>query len=531
MAYVEYPIEHMDIRSLHLDVSNYRFAADQPSETAALNYLWAEEKVSEVAELILRDGYVDIEQPLTVVEGGRHIVLEGNRRVSALMALHDPSLAPAHQADIERLLRRFALEAENLPQSIRVMVLPDRADAAPILARLHIGVSKKRWDLDEQAKFVIAQLGEGVTIEQLSATLPGIENVPRVVRMGNVRGALKKTPFTDESLAKYARGSRLKMSSFEYAYRQSVIRDLIGLQFDGQARVVAWAQTPKQLVALERLLRGFKSGELNTRRGLKPETDEFRQLLAEMTGPGKDAMQETKNDDLTEMPGDGDAGADGAPRTDTGDGEPSATPDGDQQPELDTPGDDTAGIEPEAGSTPYEDASDHERGDAGDDDPQGMDADGAGRRGPNDPLSKVYIQLTGIDELAQPITMQRRLRELRQIQIYQFPAAAAMLIRSILEAAIKEHFGGSNGIDAVGELSDVMRLVANHYRKNGQLANAINKVTRFGHDQANVPGTGRWFNTITHSVNVDVNGRQVQEAWLVVLPLVRFMLNEPHRAA
>jgi hypothetical protein len=61
MTYVEYPIEHMDIRSLHLDVSNYRFAADQPSEMAALNYLWAEEKVSEVAELILRDGYVDIE--------------------------------------------------------------------------------------------------------------------------------------------------------------------------------------------------------------------------------------------------------------------------------------------------------------------------------------------------------------------------------------------------------------------------------------------------------------------------------------
>ncbi|POH62330.1 hypothetical protein C3B61_15740 [Cryobacterium zongtaii] len=515
MAYAEYPIEHMDIRSLHLDVSNYRFAADQPSEMAALNYLWAEQQVSEVAELILRDGYVDIEQPLIVNENGRYIVLEGNRRVSALMALNDPSLAPAHQADIERLLRRFALEAEDIPQSIRVMVLPSRAAAASILARLHIGVSKKRWDLDEQAKFVIAQLGEDMTVEQLSAMLPGIESVPRVVRMGRIREALRATKYTDESLARYARGSRLKMSSFEYAYRQTAIQDLIGLKFDGQAQVISWAHTPTQLFALERLLNGFKSGELNTRRGLKPDTTAYKLLLAEML----------KTDQEVAIPVNGHkpavasnvAGVDQSDSPAVGASSLGITP-GTVTPPSSAPDSETV---PGTGSDAHQSST---KSDA-------EDATGSKLRGPNDPLLRANLTLTGIDEPAHPLTMQRRLRELRRINVVEFPSAAAMLMRSVLEASVKEHYGQSNGIDAVGELGAVMRQVKTDYGRNGQLSNAINNITRFGNDATHVPGTGRWFNMITHSVNVDVNGQHVQQAWLVVLPLVRFLLNEPPRSA
>jgi hypothetical protein len=539
MSYVEYPIHHMDVRSLHLDVSNYRFAADQPSETAALNYLWAEENVAEVAELILRDGYVDNEQPLVVVEAGRHVVVEGNRRVSALMALNDPSLAPAHQAAIERLLRRFALEAENLPQSIRVMELPDRASAAPILARLHIGTTKKGWSLDEQAKFVMAQFTDDVTIGQLSSLLPGIENVGRLVRMGTVRASLRTTSFDDEALTKYAHGARLRMSSFEYAYRQAPIQELIGLSFDAESRVSSWAQTPEEHAALHRLLQGFKTGELNTRRGLIPGTTAFTSLLDQMRAAG-----------ATPTGGDGPTAAERP--VDSFDSGSTTSP---AEPVLrgSAPGlSDSTGhaavspailTEPPATRVAEDESivSDTVAGISGTLDsigpgiaqqPTEVDAetDGEGnRRGPNDPLTRSTIALTGIDELALPMTMQRRLRELRRINVNDFPAAAAMLMRSVLEAAIKEHYGQSNGIDVTGELGQLMRQVRADYQRNGQLANAVNLVSRFGLDATHVPGTGRWFNMITHSVNVDVNGRRVQEAWLVVLPLVRFLLLEPSR--
>ncbi|WIB66976.1 hypothetical protein DEI93_13580 [Curtobacterium sp. MCBD17_035] len=533
MAYVEYPIEHMDLRSLHLDVSNFRFAADQPSETAALNYLWTEDDAAGVADLILRDGYVDNEQPLVVFEDGKYVVVEGNRRVSALMALADPSLAPAHQEDIERMLRRFAIEAENLPQSIRVMVLPDRPAVAKILARLHIGQSKRGWSPDEQAKFVMAQLTDQITVEELAAQLPGIENVGRLVRMGTVRAKLRATTFDDPAVTKYAHGSRLRMSSFEYAYRQAGIRELIGLTFNDQSRVASWASTPAERAALERLLVGFKNGEVNTRRGLKPGTDAYAYLLDAMRTAGE--PDTTCDADVTgKRQGpvqDGSAGAAGA--------SPSVPVEGSAPDAASAAGGASqaagagVGTEAAAGSgetdqspAPKADAGVATVGDGGAGELKGSDTDGDTRRAPNDPSTRVHLNLAGIDYAGQPLTMLRRLRELSRIHVYDFPAAATMLIRSVLEAAIKEHYGRSNGIDVTGELGRVMGRVRNDYQGNGQLANAISAISQKSSDAANVPGTERWFNMVSHSVNVDVNGRQVHEAWLVVLPLVRFLLHE-----
>ncbi|WP_146082926.1 hypothetical protein [Rathayibacter sp. AY1E9] len=510
-----------------MDVSNYRFAADQPSETAALNYLWTEDKVADVADLILRDGYVDNEQPLVVFEDGKYVVVEGNRRVSALMALNEPSLASAHQEDIERMLRRFAIEAGNLPQSIRVMVLPDRKAAAKILARLHTGQSKNGWTLDAQARFVMAQLTDDITLEELAAALPGIENVGRLVRMGAVRENLRNTTFIDETVTKYAHGARLKMSSFEYAYRQTTIRELIGLEFSTQARVIKCAATPSQKAALERLLLGFKNGELNTRRGLKSGTEAYETLLTQMrtaneseTAP-EDETTDTGTSDSDEVAADNGASDDGAG---TATGTDRA---------HDNPGKSSAdaGTSADAGHECSSDAklraAEHEEGGE-----PNADGDGVpdGRRGPNDPATRVNLNLTGIDEGGQPLTMLRRLRELRRTNVFDFPAAATMLMRSVLEAAIKEHYGRSNGIDINGELGRVMNRVRNDYQSNGQLSNAISIICRTGADATNTPGTGKWFNTVSHSVNVDVNGRQVHEAWLVVLPLVRFMLHETYGA-
>lgn len=177
MAYSQLPIDEAPVGDLKLDLSNHRFPVDQPTESAAMNYLFAVHDVMSVARIILRDGYVDNELPLVVRENEHLIILEGNRRLSALRALLDPSLVPSHQTELDRLLRRYAPEARELPETIRVMCFPDREAAAPVLARLHIGESKKAWSLDEQAKFVRAQLTVGVSVEVLKEQLPAIKDV------------------------------------------------------------------------------------------------------------------------------------------------------------------------------------------------------------------------------------------------------------------------------------------------------------------------------------------------------------------
>ena len=86
MAYRQMPIEQVKISDLRLDIDNFRIPIKQLNEHAAMNYLFAEHDVRSVASLILRDGYIDNEIPMVTAEGGSYVILEGNRRLSALRA-------------------------------------------------------------------------------------------------------------------------------------------------------------------------------------------------------------------------------------------------------------------------------------------------------------------------------------------------------------------------------------------------------------------------------------------------------------
>lgn len=485
MAYSRFPIDEAPVRDLKLDLSNYRFPIDQPTETAAMNYLFAAHDVMGVARVILRDRYVDNELPVVVREDERIVILEGNRRLSALRALLDPSLVPSHQTELERLLRRYAPEVADLPTIIRVMRFPDRDSAAPVLARLHIGESKKAWSLDEQAKFVLAQLTDGVSIDALKEQLPAIKDVVRLIRMGRVREMLKSITFHDPGLAEYASSDRLPMSSFEYAYRNQDIQAEIGVAFDDSGHLVSKTSTPTEVSALERLLRGFKSGELNTRRGLKQGSEELQNLLDDMRGVGDRSVVDDPEPSSRTTAAAGASSSLGAPAL----GSPPTK--GGGSPAVPFPR------------------------------PQPT------QRGPNNPETKRTLDFTGIDETSLPISLKHRVRELRRIDVSEFPAATAILTRSVIEAVIKEHYGVKSGQDAAGMLSTVMKRVTSDYSTDGQLAHAISTINRTGKGSSTTAGTGEWFNLVAHSVNIDVNAKQVHEAWRAVFPLVRFLLKAP----
>ena len=94
------PIVEVDVDDLRLDLDNYRIPTRRDDEEAALKYLFASEDVLGAARMIVRDGYFDNEVPVVVADDpGGYVVLEGNRRVSALKALLDPTVIPGHDAE------------------------------------------------------------------------------------------------------------------------------------------------------------------------------------------------------------------------------------------------------------------------------------------------------------------------------------------------------------------------------------------------------------------------------------------------
>src|SRR5699024_7544904 len=297
MGYVQLPMVEVSVEDLLLDLANYRIPTRPDDEAAALNYLYAEEDVLGAAKLILRDGYFDNEVPIVVEEDSEFIVLEGNRRVSALKGLLDPDSVPSHAHDLRGLLKRYAVEAEDLPRAIRVLVAPSREAANPHIARLHTTGPKQRWSRGQQAHYYYSLLGPGVTVDNIKADYPDVD-VVRFIKMAEMRRFLSGVAYRDPSLRDYVTGPGLAMSAFEYAYRNADIAAAIGASFDGDGHMrpttqppemIAAGLTSQQRAATEHLMIEFRAKRLNTRSPeFKKKTPEHAALIAKLTGASDD---------------------------------------------------------------------------------------------------------------------------------------------------------------------------------------------------------------------------------------------------
>jgi hypothetical protein len=491
LAYKQLPIIEVDLNDLLLDLENYRIPTRRDDEAGALKYLFASEDVLGAARLILRDGYFDNEVPIVVSEslkseGPPYIVLEGNRRVSALKALHDPGLVPGHESELRSLLKRYALEAQDLPDRIRVLVAPDRATAAPRVARLHTGIPKKRWTRDQQATFYYSLLDDQTTVDDVKALYPGVDIV-RFIKMAVMRRAVASALFSDHSLREYAASDHLAMSVFEYAYRNQDIADAIGAKFDKDGQLLPRSSTPekigarlpkKKLDALEYLVNEFRAGRLNTRSlEFKKRSDSHKPFVDSLNG----VVSEPEDSDTPEppappvrSPSSGSSSEGGGDVSSGGAAEPPAPP-----------------------ATPT----------------------GKGSRGPNHPDTKDTLDLSGLDYENAPLNLKLRYFELRKISLSILPISAAILMRSILESTIKVHFESSTPVS--GELSSVFKQVSQTYGQEKSLKATINNIQS---GNAHKQGSIQWFNLIAHSADAAVSADDVRQAWKVVGPLLRHLL-------
>lgn len=481
MAYKQLPIIEVDVDKLRLDLENYRIPIAPDDEDAALNYLFASEDVLDQVKLFLRDGYFDNEVPIAVKEAGAYVILEGNRRVSALKAIAKPGVAPAHQAQVEELRTRYATEVPNMPKKIRVIVVPNRAAARKHIARLHTGLSKRRWSRDQQANYYFSFLGPGVAVKDLKALYPDVAIV-RFLRMVAVRRFLSGVKFKDKALREYVVSADLTMSSFEYAYRNAAIAAAIGIKFGSDGRIEPARKKPENIGAslrvdvrdgLEYLMKGFHSGAFNTRSpefkaGSQEQTDMIARLVGSPTVTD-DEIEDTSGSSAAGGAGGGAGGSSGGTGRGSGGG---------------------------AGG--------------------GASGSGGGGRGPNDPDTLLGLDVAGLPFEHIPSNLKKRVLELRAINVQKTPAAAAMLLRSVLEATIKWHFDGSNP-PASGMLNDVFPSVVSTYGKQRALRDSINTINS---GAATKPGSIRWFNAAAHNPNLEVKADAVRSAYALIQPVL-----------
>lgn len=158
----------VSVEQLDLDVSNPRFKPETNQTEAMRNLLSVEndgEKVFELASDICRVGGLDPAESLYVMESeapGRYIVLDGNRRLTALRLLSQPTTLDREELEVNPTIRnRFKkLHSEfsgKWPQKVDVVISPDRESARHFIHLRHTGenagAGRSAWSALQVARF------------------------------------------------------------------------------------------------------------------------------------------------------------------------------------------------------------------------------------------------------------------------------------------------------------------------------------------------------------------------------------------
>lgn len=160
-------IVELDLDQLLLDPENPRLPKSaKRDEASIIDYLAREAAIDDLIESIARSGYFSSE-PLIVypvnpkakpTKASKYYVAEGNRRVTALKLLHNPSLYPRRKK-----IAQIADSAEHKPTKIPAIVYQKRTDTLALLGYRHI-TGIKQWEPLAKARYIaelLKKFGKG----------------------------------------------------------------------------------------------------------------------------------------------------------------------------------------------------------------------------------------------------------------------------------------------------------------------------------------------------------------------------------
>ncbi|MEM1126638.1 MAG: hypothetical protein AAGI71_08305 [Bacteroidota bacterium] len=154
-------LEVLDVHQLLLDVENPRLPAhtpDQPSTIQAMAKTQGRNLVG-MADHLLEHGPSPADLPIVMPEkNGTFVVLDGNRRLTALKALENPSLIDGAVSSyvLKQIKDKAKVYAKNPVDSMRCYVVANRTEADPWIQNRHRGL-RGGSGLDEWDGYVAAR--------------------------------------------------------------------------------------------------------------------------------------------------------------------------------------------------------------------------------------------------------------------------------------------------------------------------------------------------------------------------------------
>lgn len=159
----------MKVAELMLDPLNPRLPEElqDADQDDLLTYIAEEYEPIEIAWSIASHGYFPSEPVIVVRENNRWVVVEGNRRVTALKLLSSPETAARLGLDEDEW--QGVASSGSAPKTIPVIIASSRQKVAPIIGYRHIS-GIEPWDPWAKARFLATLVDEqGLSFDETGA--------------------------------------------------------------------------------------------------------------------------------------------------------------------------------------------------------------------------------------------------------------------------------------------------------------------------------------------------------------------------
>lgn len=231
-----WPTKRLSVTSLHLDAKNPRLGretlARAPREI--IQYLFEHDKALEIADSIASRGYFPNEPLLVIEENGRHVVVEGNRRLAALKALREPGLLEGSlERQVARLARRI-LDLQGIA-TVPVTIAPSRRATDRQIAGRHIGAPVLAWQAENRASFILEKLEEGYDNDELRDDLGfTLADIQQARQTRSIAEMARSLDLPEEVKAKLDNPRAKLFTTLERVFDSSVGREYLKVEPDAE---------------------------------------------------------------------------------------------------------------------------------------------------------------------------------------------------------------------------------------------------------------------------------------------------------
>jgi len=266
LDYIAWPTKKLSVTSLLLDHQNPRLpqSGGALTQRQIIDELVTHDSVYELAKDITAQGFFPTEILLGVRDSDQVVIIEGNRRLSALKLLINPELAP--QTQLEKFRRLSEKASTPVIAKAHVSIAPSREAATPILLSRHTAQQIQSWKRPMQARFYRQLLERGITPEELVQSY-GITagQIQDWIRADAVYRLACSLDFPDEVRAKVQNNRDFPLSTLERLVASQPVRDFLFLKSDPRELLVSTAKPDAFLKAFRRVVSDVATGEIDSR--------------------------------------------------------------------------------------------------------------------------------------------------------------------------------------------------------------------------------------------------------------------------